>query len=51
MIAASVLGGRSAAIFGLIDWLALPNNPGAKNIGGWHGLGNVVVVTLFAVSW
>jgi uncharacterized membrane protein len=51
MIAAGVIGGLLAAIFGLIDWLALPNNSRAKSIGGWHGLGNVVIVVLFAISW
>lgn len=51
MIAAGVVGGLLAAIFGLIDWLALPNNSRAKRIGGWHGLGNFVIVVLFAVSW
>jgi uncharacterized membrane protein len=51
MIAAGVIGGLLAAIFGLIDWLALPNNTRAKSIGGWHGLGNFVIVVLFAVSW
>jgi uncharacterized membrane protein len=51
MIAAGVLGGLLAAIFGFIDWLALPKDTRAKNIGLWHGLGNVTIVTLFAVSW
>jgi uncharacterized membrane protein len=51
MIAAGVIGGLLAAIFGFIDWLSLPNNSRAKNIGLWHGLGNVVIVVLFAVSW
>jgi uncharacterized membrane protein len=51
MIAAGVLGGLLAAIFGFIDWLALPNNSRAKNIGLWHGLGNVLIVGLFATSW
>jgi uncharacterized membrane protein len=51
MIAAGAVGGLLAAIFGLIDWLALPNNSRAKNIGLWHGIGNVVIVGLFAVSW
>jgi uncharacterized membrane protein len=51
MIAAGVLGGLLAAIFGFIDWLALPNNSRAKNIGLWHGLGNVTIVVLFIVSW
>ncbi|HSL44916.1 MAG TPA: DUF2231 domain-containing protein [Anaerolineales bacterium] len=51
MIAAGVLGGLLAAIFGFIDWLALPNNSRAKSIGLWHGLGNFVIVLLFAGSW
>ena len=51
MIAAGVLGGLLAAIFGFIDWLALPNNSRAKNIGLWHGLGNVLIVGLFSASW
>jgi uncharacterized membrane protein len=50
MIAAGAAGGLLAAIFGFIDWLALPTSR-AKTIGGWHGIGNVVVVVLFAVSW
>jgi uncharacterized membrane protein len=51
IIVAGVIGGLLAAIFGFIDWLALPNNSRAKKIGGWHGLGNFVIVVLFAVSW
>ena len=51
MIAAGILGGLLAAIFGFIDWLALPNGTRAKSIGLWHGLGNVLIVGLFAVSW
>ena len=51
MIAAGIIGGLIAALFGFIDWLALPANSRAKSIGGWHGIGNVVIVALFAVSW
>ena len=51
MIAAGIIGGLAAAVFGLIDWLALPSGTRAKAIGLWHGAGNVVVVALFAVSW
>ena len=51
MIAAGILGGLLAALFGLIDWLAIPAGTRAKRIGLWHGVGNVVVVALFAVSW
>lgn len=51
MIGAGVLGGLLAAIFGFIDWLALPNGSRAKSIGLWHGLGNVIIAGLFAASW
>lgn len=51
MIAVGLIGGLVAAIFGLIDWLAIPKNSRAKQIGGWHGLGNAVIVVLFILSW
>ncbi len=51
MIAAGVLGGLAAAVFGLVDWLAIPKLTRARSIGALHGIGNVVVTGLFAVSW
>jgi uncharacterized membrane protein len=51
MIASGIIGGLLAAIFGLIDWLAIPKGTRAKRIGALHGIGNVLVVGLFAVSW
>jgi uncharacterized membrane protein len=51
MIAAGVVTGLLAAPFGFIDWLAIPSGTRAKRIGAVHGLGNVVVVVLFAGSW
>jgi uncharacterized membrane protein len=51
MIAAGIIGGLLAAVFGLIDWLGIPSNTRAKAIGLWHGGLNVVVVLLFALSW
>jgi uncharacterized membrane protein len=51
MIAAGVVTGLVAAPFGFIDWLAIPNGTRAKRIGAVHGIGNVLVVLLFAVSW
>ena len=51
MIFAGVIGGLVAAVFGLIDWLAIPRGTRAKAIGLWHGGGNVVVVALFIASW
>jgi uncharacterized membrane protein len=50
-IAAGIVGGLIAAVFGLIDWLNIPSGTRAKRIGMWHGIGNVVVVGLFAASW
>lgn len=51
MIAAGVVMGLLAAVFGFWDWLAVPSDTRAKAIGLWHGVGNVVVVVLFIVSW
>jgi len=51
MIAAGVLAGLLAAVFGLIDYLAIPVGTRARRVGALHGGGNVVVVALFAVSW
>jgi uncharacterized membrane protein len=51
MIAAGVISGLVAAVFGFIDFLGIPNGTRAKRIGRLHGLGNVVVVALFAGSW
>jgi uncharacterized membrane protein len=50
-IAAGIIGGLVAAVFGLIDWLAIPAQTRANRVGAVHGLGNVVVVALFAASW
>jgi uncharacterized membrane protein len=51
-IALGILGGLLAAVFGFIDWLAIPDGTRAKRIGLWHGGTNVVVVALFAfVLW
>lgn len=51
MIAAGVLSGLLAAVFGAIDYLAIPLGTRARRVGAVHGLGNVVVVLLFAGSW
>jgi uncharacterized membrane protein len=51
VIAAGIIGGLIAALFGLIDWLAIPTGTRAKYIGLIHGLTNVIVVVLFIVSW
>ena len=51
MIAAGIIGGLLAAVFGIADWLAIPSGTRAQRIGLLHGGGNVVVVLLFIVSW
>jgi uncharacterized membrane protein len=51
MIAAGIIGGLIAAPFGLLDYLAIPSGTRAKYVGMLHGLGNVVVLLMFAVSW
>jgi uncharacterized membrane protein len=51
MIAAGIIGGLVAAPFGWIDWFAIPRRTRARSVGLWHGVGNVVVLLLFAASW
>lgn len=50
-IAAGIIGGLVAALFGWIDWFAIPAGTRAKRIGLLHGGGNAVAIVLFAVSW
>src|SRR5689334_3536790 len=51
MIAAGIISGLIAAVFGLIDWLGIPRNTRAKSVGAWHGIGNIVIVLFFIGSW
>jgi uncharacterized membrane protein len=51
MIAAGIIGGLLAAPPGWIDWFAIPSGTRAKQVGLVHGLGNVVVLLIFAASW
>ena len=51
IIAAGLVGGLLAAMFGLIDYLNIPSGTRAKRIGMLHGLINLGVVLLFAASW
>ena len=50
-IAFGIVGGLLAAVFGFIDWLAIPSGTRAKRIGLVHGGSNIVVVALFAFAW
>ena len=51
MIASGIIGGLIAAVFGVIDWVGIPEGTRAKYIGLIHGISNVVVVILFIISW
>ena len=51
MIAAGIITGLAAAIFGAIDWAAIPDGTRAKGIATTHGLGNVIIVVVFAIAW
>jgi len=51
LIGAGVVSGLVAALPGLVDLVNIPNGTRAKAIGIWHGVGNVAVVTLFAIAW
>jgi uncharacterized membrane protein len=51
MIGAGVIGGLAAAVPGWIDWFAIPGGTRAKRIGLLHGVGNVIVLALFIISW
>jgi uncharacterized membrane protein len=50
LFVAGIAGGVVAAPFGWIDWFAIPPGTRARSIGLVHGLGNTVVLLLFAAS-
>ncbi|MEP6689140.1 MAG: DUF2231 domain-containing protein [Gemmatimonadales bacterium] len=51
LIGAGLVGGLAAAVPGWVDWAAIPAGTRAKRVGLVHGVGNVLVLGLFAVSW
>jgi uncharacterized membrane protein len=50
-LGAGLLGGVPAALFGYLDWRAIPEGTRAKALGRWHGLGNGLLMLLFGLSW
>jgi uncharacterized membrane protein len=50
-IAAGIIAGLLAAVFGLIDWLAIPSGTRAKRIGLFHAGSNVLAIACFALVW
>lgn len=51
VMAAGLIGGLLAAVFGLLNWLAIPAGTRAKTIGLMHGGSNVIAIVLFGASW
>jgi uncharacterized membrane protein len=51
MLRAGIISGLIAAPFGTMDWLSIPKRTRAKQVGLVHGIGNVIVVGLFAAGW
>jgi uncharacterized membrane protein len=49
MLAAGCIAAVVAAIFGIIDWLAIQNGE-VKKVANWHARLNVVALVVFAVS-
>lgn len=49
-LVAGLVGGLAAAVFGLVDWMAIPKGTRARRVGAFHGVGNLVVVGLFGLS-
>jgi uncharacterized membrane protein len=50
-IVGGLLGGGGAAVVGFWDWLHIPPKTRAKRIGLAHGAGNLVVVSVFLLSF
>jgi uncharacterized membrane protein len=40
-----------AAVFGFVDWFAMPMSPAGKRLATIHMVCNLVAVALFALSW
>jgi uncharacterized membrane protein len=51
LIAVGIASGVVAAVPGFVDWFAIPKGTRAKSVGLIHGIGNDVVLVLFALSW
>jgi uncharacterized membrane protein len=47
---AGIIGAAAAAVFGIIDWLAI-TDPKVKNTANWHARLNVIALLIFAASF
>lgn len=50
MTVSGLIGGVVAALFGWIDWFAIPRDTRAKRIGLLHGVVNAATLLLFAIG-
>jgi uncharacterized membrane protein len=51
LVGAGLIGGGVAAVAGWVDWAAIPRGTRAKRVGLVHGVGNLIVLGLFVLSW
>lgn len=51
IIGTGLVAGLAAAVFGLVEWVAIPPGTRARRVGMWHGTASVLVVLLFTASW
>ena len=51
LVGAGVATGLLAAVFGIIDWSAIPSGTRAKAVGLYHMVTNVAGITLFIIGW
>ncbi|HEV2088429.1 MAG TPA: DUF2231 domain-containing protein [Cryptosporangiaceae bacterium] len=51
VMAAGLLLSPATTLTGWVDWSAIPKGTRAKRLGFWHGMGNHLVLALFAVSF
>lgn len=51
LIELGLVGGLVAAVFGFIDYLAIPRGVRAKRTGALHGIASVILIAIFAGSW
>ncbi len=45
-----VAAGIVVGVFGIIDWLPIPDRSRAKRIGGLHAIGNMLMIGAFTVA-
>lgn len=50
-VAAGVVGGLVAGAAGFLDWTKIPKGTRARQLGLMHGVGNEIMLAMFAGSW